>query len=200
MRDNHRMSSYDKSHFETLHSASVDPWNTFTSEYEREKRARLLDMLPHKSWQHAVELGCSVGRLTNDLSAIAQKVLAIDGSEIAIDIARTNLRDCGNVELRLAVLPTDLPDKSFDLIVISEILYFVSRADIVTTAHWTASQVSEGAICALVNYLGDTQTEIMGMEAADIFIAAAFSSDCKHQRYDSEIYRIDIITQNDTAK
>ena len=77
--------------------------------------------------QTGFEPGCSIGVLTERLARICDQVEAMDISPTAV--ARTRDR-CGllqNVTVSHGALPVDLPTGYFDLIVLSEIGYYLSR-------------------------------------------------------------------------
>ena len=80
--------------------------------------------------------------------------------------------------IRQAQIPRDWPPGRFDLIVISEVLYFFSPDDIARTAELAlANLASDGAIL-LVNWTGFTDTPTTGNQAAELFIALAAEREC----------------------
>ena len=58
------------------------------------------------------------------------QLLISDGSETAIKLARLRVASSPNVEATVAWLPADWPDGLFDLIVLSEWLYYVPVEDL----------------------------------------------------------------------
>jgi SAM-dependent methyltransferase len=115
--------------FERVHEDSDDPWDV-DSFYERRKRAVTLASLPDERYGRALEVGCSVGALAVDLARRCDHLLAIDGSQKAIDLATRRTADLDRVDVRLARIPDEWPDGRFDLVSISEVGYFLSRSEL----------------------------------------------------------------------
>src|SRR5262249_38508489 len=67
-----------------LHRHSADPWGVDSRWYERRKRDLLLSLLPQPWFEHALEVGCSTGALTESLAGRAEAVLGIDESPAAL--------------------------------------------------------------------------------------------------------------------
>jgi SAM-dependent methyltransferase len=119
-------------HFERLARASEDPWEYATSAYEQAKYRRTLMHLPERI-DSALELGCSVGVFTAMLAPRCGHLLAVDFSPTALAHARKRVGACDDVELRVALLPEEMPAGPFSTIVCSEILYY-----------WSPELVGEG--------------------------------------------------------
>lgn len=119
----------DTAHDDT-HRASDDPWRS-DSWYERRKRAVTLASLPRSSYRRVLEVGCSTGALTAELAERAQEVIALDISPAALKLAQARLADDprdnrGVVQWHRAAVPQDWPAGSFDLVVLSEVGYYLS--------------------------------------------------------------------------
>jgi hypothetical protein len=67
-------------------------------------------------------------------------------------------------------VPGDWPDGTFDLIVLSEVLYFLSPADIAAVADRAAGSLAPGGVVLLVNWRGRSDDPCTGEEAATLFI------------------------------
>jgi LmbE family N-acetylglucosaminyl deacetylase len=109
-----------------LHRTDEDPWRTASDWYEERKRAVTLAALPRRRFGRALEIGCSVGTLAADLATRCDALLALDASPAAVERARTRLRHLDHVEVRRADAVDDHPAGSFDLVVVSEVGYFLS--------------------------------------------------------------------------
>lgn len=109
-----------------LHAESSDPWDVENSWYERRKRALTLASLTRARYGTAVEVGCSVGRLAQDLAERVDRLVALDSSPAAVRVARSRLSGIGHVDVREATMPADWPDERPDLVVLSEVGYFLS--------------------------------------------------------------------------
>ena len=109
-----------------LHADDADPWGAESRWYEQRKRSLLLAALPRPRFTRALEVGCSTGVLTESLLGRAETLVATDSSPAALDLARERL--AGRADLRLMAAPQEWPEGSFDLVVISEVGYFLSPA------------------------------------------------------------------------
>jgi SAM-dependent methyltransferase len=114
----------DPASFEDLYRADEDPWGFATSPYEDAKYVRTVAALGDRRFTRGLELGCSIGVLTQRLAERCDRLIALDASPTAVARARERLGEREDVELAVAVIPEDLPAGPFDLIVASEILYY----------------------------------------------------------------------------
>ncbi|WP_129358399.1 bifunctional PIG-L family deacetylase/class I SAM-dependent methyltransferase [Rothia uropygioeca] len=115
--------------FDELHRFSEDPWETKSSWYEQRKRALTLAALPRPQYGTVLELGCSVGTLARDLLTRCNSVLAVDESADALARAR-DATVSDRIEWVRASVPEEWGEavlgRHFDLVVLSEIGYFLS--------------------------------------------------------------------------
>ncbi len=140
--------------FERLYQDSPDPWGYRTSDYEQAKYAATLKALPSSAHGLALEVGCSIGVFTGLLAARCEHVVAIDFSLSAIELARRNLAGVDNVDLLRASFPEDTPPGSWDLVVCSEILYYLQPAQLEDAIGWIRMQLSYGASVLVVSWRG----------------------------------------------
>lgn len=129
MNDSPEKKSLAPEYFENVYNANDDPWNFASSEYEAAKYAATLDALPENHYESAFEIGCSIGVLTAQLAAHCDSILAVDVNEKALNQARERCRDWSHVKFRLMQFPQGFPDKNFDLIIISEVGYYLDEKD-----------------------------------------------------------------------
>lgn len=115
-------------HFEALFRHSDDPWRFRTRWYEARKRALTLACLPAQRFAHGYEPGCANGELSAALATRCDRLLVSDGSARAVELAAARLAKLDNVQVIQAWLPQDWPQQRFDLIVISELGYFLDAA------------------------------------------------------------------------
>jgi SAM-dependent methyltransferase len=120
----------DSAYFDDMYAASPDPWGFETRWYERRKYAISLAMLPAERYAAAFEPGCSVGVFTEHLAGRCDSVLACDGARAAVRAARTRTSELDHVRVQHCALPRDWPEGTFDLIVLSELLYYFSDCDL----------------------------------------------------------------------
>ncbi len=116
--------------FDDLHQENDDPWSVMTAWFERRKRALTLAALPDEHYGRALEIGCSLGLLAGDLANRCDELVALDRSDVAVERARHRLRGVPNVQVEAAVVPRDWPSGTFDLVVVSEVGYFLSPLEL----------------------------------------------------------------------
>ncbi len=116
-------------YFDAMYARSPDPWQLADRWYERRKYAITMAMLPLPRYRHAYEPGCSVGVLTELLAARCDHVTATDVAEAALAATaeRLELGGCAaRVTLERGSLDEAWPTTDFDLIVLSEVAYYLN--------------------------------------------------------------------------
>jgi len=112
-------------YFEELYARYDDPWGFEVRWYERRKRALTLASLPAERYATGLELGCSIGVLTEGLAGRVDDLLAVDISDAALDRARARVGD--RARFARHDLRDGIPPGSYDLIVLSEVGYYLTR-------------------------------------------------------------------------
>jgi SAM-dependent methyltransferase len=148
------MAAPDVQRFQRLYDESPDPWGYRTSRYEQQKYAATLAALPDGPHGLCLEVGCSIGVFTGRLSARCEHVVAIDFSPSALKLARRQLHGASNVELVLARFPEQIPPGSWDLIVCSEVLYYLEPPALEEAIGWIADQLRCGTSVLAVSWRG----------------------------------------------
>ncbi|WP_413619539.1 class I SAM-dependent DNA methyltransferase [Gluconacetobacter sacchari] len=184
--------------FDRLYAGDIDPWNFRVSAYEKEKYRATVAVLPRSRYAVAIEAGCSIGELTRLLSHRCDRVIGIDVSSVALAEAARRNADRPNIAFHRGELPDAWPaDHPVDLLVLSEVLYFLSPEEIDALAERVAASWRRGGHCVLVNYLGPTAERLQGDEAADLFIgsmAARAGLRC-YVGLVKGLYRLDLLTR-----
>lgn len=188
------MSNYaDPGYFERLYQRDPDPWKFATSDYEREKYASTLAALPERRFSRCFEVGCSIGVLTRQLAGRCGALLGVDVSETALVQARARCADLAGVTIEAMAVPDAWPEERFDLIVFSEVLYYLGLPGIETAARRTLESLQSGGAVVLVNWRGATDGACTGEEAAALFTRAVSE---RLQVVSSRIadkYRVDLL-------
>jgi SAM-dependent methyltransferase len=142
--------------FEARYAANPDPWGFATRWYERRKYALTLAALPERRYRRAFEPGCSIGVLTAGLASRCDYLLAADGVDRALGQARARLAGLAHVEVARLVLPQDWPDGPWDLVVLSEIGYYLDGRDLAVLLDRAAQTMAAGATLLAVHWRGET--------------------------------------------
>jgi len=116
-------------YFDQVYAANNDPWDFTSSEYEAEKYAATLAALPGGNYNNAFEIGCSIGVLTEKLAERCDNLLAVDVSEKALEQAKKRCKNLSKVRLQIMQIPNKFPNEIFDLILISEVGYYLAPGD-----------------------------------------------------------------------
>jgi len=162
-------------YFEALYAADPDPWRFAESPYERAKYAATLAALPRPRYRNALELGCSIGVLTRALAPRCDRLLALGVAAAPLAAARARCADQPQVAFLEALLPRDWPADATgcDLILISELLYYLDAADVAALAGHLGRSLAPGGDLLLVHWTGPTDYPMSGNAAAELCIAAA---------------------------
>ena len=181
-------------YFESLYTADPDPWRFATSDYERGKYAATLAALPARRFPSGLEVGCSIGILTQQLALRCDSLLALDVAESALVQARAR---CPDVRFERRGVPDEWPPGRFDLVMFSEVLYYLDSAAIRETAMRALKALQPGGCILMVHYLGGTDYPRTGDEAAEEFTVASGLSPALQVR--EPLYRIDRLDQAATG-
>ncbi|HEX2942758.1 MAG TPA: class I SAM-dependent methyltransferase, partial [Rhodopila sp.] len=138
------------------------------------------------------EVGCSIGVLTRLLAAQCDSLLGVDIVEEPLAAARARCADQPWVRFQRLHVPQSWPDGQFDLIVLSEVLYFLSAADIDRCARHVAASLSPAGTVVLVNWLGQADDPTTGHEAAERFIASSGLPVIRQEQTSG--YRLDLLS------
>jgi len=187
--------SFGADYFDKLYADQADPWNFATSGYERRKYLHTLEALKwdRNRFRSALEVGCSIGILTRQLAAICHVLFAIDVAQTAVAKAKINCKDLRQVTIQRMRIPSEWPNRTFDLILFSEVLYFLGPDDIGLTADRSMDSIIPGGLILLVNWTGETNYPCSGDEAVERYLTA-FRDRAKAILYRRELsYRLDLL-------
>ena len=121
-------SMFGRHHFESLFAGGSDPWR-YTTAYEARKYEQTLSLLPSHPIGRALEIGCAEGHFTAALAARVDALVAADISSIALERAADRCAQRQNVSFMRLDLARDALPGGNDLIVCSEVLYYVGGVD-----------------------------------------------------------------------
>ena len=185
--------SLPPSYFDNLYSDNIDPWNFETSEYEANKYAATIAALPKAVYRNALEVGCSIGVLTQLLAEHCDSLLSIDVSEIALAKAQARCAKLPQVRFKLMGIPQEFPDDIFDLVLLSEVGYYLSQTDLLVAQQKIIEHLELGGHLLLVHWtLYAKDYPVSGDEVHEAFIKRT-EADLRHlgSRREAE-YRLDL--------
>jgi SAM-dependent methyltransferase len=146
------MSSLPTTYFDDVYRASSDPWSFETSPYEKAKYEATLAALSKNRYRNAFEIGCSIGVLSEMLAQRCDKLLAVDASELPLETARKRLAPYSQVTIRKMTIPNEFPDQQFDLILLSEVGYYLVLDDLKRARQLMIDHLEIGGHLLLVHW------------------------------------------------
>ncbi|HEX5115141.1 MAG TPA: bifunctional PIG-L family deacetylase/class I SAM-dependent methyltransferase [Pseudonocardiaceae bacterium] len=141
------------SRFAELYAADSDPWQVGDRWYERRKRALTMASLPSERYATAVEPACGTGVLTAALADRCDRVVAFDPVPAAVAAARARTAELANVVVTEGRLPGDLPPGPADLVVFSEILYYLDDDTFTVSVDAAVAALRPGGQLVAVDWL-----------------------------------------------
>ena len=112
---------------------------------------------------------------------------------MALEAARARNADHAHVTFRQGAVPADYPAGSFDLVLLSEVAYYLAAPDLERLADQVGASLRPGGTVVLVHWLGETDYPLTGDEAAELFCrrAASFAEAVTQER--NADYRLDVL-------
>jgi predicted TPR repeat methyltransferase len=141
--------------FEARYRAEGDPWLTLSDPGERAKARAALAACGDGPFDAVCDLGAGLGVLAAALAPRSRRLVALDAAPTAVAAAAERLARWPHAEARLAVLPDGLPAERFDLVVASEILYYLPPDDLDETLRRLDRALVPGGRVVAVHWLGD---------------------------------------------
>lgn len=179
--------SVARGQLEAIYDGTDDPWGFRTSPYERAKFAVTVAALPRVRYRSALELGCGNGELGRLIAPRCDRYTGLDAVETALAAARQAVPDGRFVQ---DFLPCALPEGHHDLVVLSEILYFLDAGGIDQTMAQIDRRWPEADIIC-VTWRGPSGNPLEG-EAALALALAATDRTARPARIEPR-YRIDVL-------
>lgn len=132
--------------FERMYADTDDPWGFRTRAYEVRKRAVTMACLPQQRFASAFEPGCSVGMLTEQLAGRCDRLLATDVVPEIVEVARAQVAAYPHVTVEVGAVPQDWPPGRFDLVVVSEVGYYLSSGQLAALAEQVRGSLTDDGV------------------------------------------------------
>lgn len=135
--------SLPPSYFDAVYAGAADPWGFGDRWYEERKRDLTLAALPARRYRRGLEPGCSIGVLSAGLARRCEVLVSTDVSAAALE--RAAARVPANVELRRWALGEPWSEGTFDLLVLSEVGYYLDAPALARALEGAVATLEEGA-------------------------------------------------------
>ncbi|BDB45453.1 MULTISPECIES: SAM-dependent methyltransferase [Mycobacterium] len=158
-----------------MYADAQDPWQLSSRWYEQRKYAITVALLPRSRYRHAFEPGCSIGALTTLLAARCERITAVDVAEAAVTGADARLREHGcrdRVSLSRGSLDERWPAGPFDLVVLSEVAYYLNADTLATVLRRECPRLAPGATVIAAHWRHPVADYPLTGDAAHAVIAA----------------------------
>lgn len=142
----------DAGYFERMYAHSRDPWSLATRWYDRRKYDLTLAALPRRRYRSGFEPACSIGILSEGLAQRCDALLCGDLIPEAVEQTRRRLAGRPHVRVERQALPGQWPRETFDLIVLSEVLYYFTDAELSTVLDRARDSLEPGGDLVAVHW------------------------------------------------
>lgn len=181
------------SYFDRMWSTGPDPWDHGGRFYEHRKYALTASVLSVERYHAAFEPGCATGILTALLAPRAERYLATDRHERAVEVTRQRVEALPHVAVRQGTIPDDWPDATFDLVVLSEVLYYLDAAGVSACLDRAAASTVGDAELVAVHFREPVVEHTLSGDAVHDLIAGhpAWRREVEHReaRFLLEVFR-----------
>ena len=148
-----------------------DPFGFDVHPEEQLKFDRTLEVCGEGPLGRVLELGCAVGTFTEVIAPRASDVLALDVSQSAVDQVLRRLSGHDNVRAVAMSIPDEFPDETFDLVVASDVLYYLPVPVLQRCVDRIEESLAPGGAFVSVHYVPRMGSVLNGDEAHDVVAA-----------------------------
>lgn len=166
----------------------TDPWKLDSSVYERRRLELISACLGRPRYGRVLEIGCATGQLSQLLATRADEVVGLDASERALAVARERT---DAVRWVLGAAPRDIPEERFDLVVLSEVGYFLDGPDLIATLRAVRRNLAPNGEIVVANWR--RPTEHIALDGPSVNRQAASALDLPlRARYEDADLSVDV--------
>src|SRR3954453_18426713 len=157
---------------ERFYAGGHDPFGFDSNPYEAAKFEDLVGVIGAGPFELPRGVGCSIGSCTGRLAPRCGELLATDISQVAVERAQHRLAGHPNVRVERRTIPGEMPDGQFDLIVCSDVLYYLPTWRLRRTLGLLAGRLTPGGAIVSLHWLGEHGAPVSGDEVHDLQEAA----------------------------
>ncbi|WP_293125888.1 SAM-dependent methyltransferase [Microcoleus sp. bin38.metabat.b11b12b14.051] len=172
--------SVPSSFFDETFQGSPDPWEYTSNFYEISKFRATIRALPKLQFKNALEIGCAIGVITQQLAPKCDRLLSVDCSEVGLEEARKRCANLPQVQFEKMQIPQQFPTKKFDLILFSEIGYYLTTEDLRETQEKIIESLLPGGYLLIVHYRFPVETFILNGEIVHNSFLQNYTKYLKH--------------------
>ncbi len=145
-------SPIDLAGFAAKFAGDDDPWRTFTARDEAVKRAAILHAIGHRPVGRVLELASGNGSNSAAIARMALRLDATEGTREGVDLTARAVAAWPRACASLLVLPGRPPRLVYDVIVIAEILYYLSAREMARVAREMAARLRGDGTIVLAHH------------------------------------------------
>jgi SAM-dependent methyltransferase len=179
-----------------MYARDPDPWSFERRWYDRRKYQLTVAALRRARYRSGFEPACSIGVLSAVLAERCDRLLCTDLVDVAVEQARERLAGKENVTVRQAALP-EWPDGRYDLIVLSEVLYYLPDEHLATVIDGVRRSLVPGGDLVVVHWQHPVPQHRPGGEAHELLCAT--EGLVRVAGYTDPDFRLDVFTPTPAA-
>jgi SAM-dependent methyltransferase len=132
-------------------AGGADAWGYRGSDLHARRADLILAALPQPRFSRALEVGCAQGFLSERLAARCDRLIACDLSALAVRTARDACRAHPQAEFHEADIRGGFPGDGFDLLLFSDVLYYLAPREIDAVLAEAGAKSAPGAALVVAN-------------------------------------------------
>ncbi len=136
-----------------------DSWSYANDSTHLSRLQRILNVLSPLEGKKVLELGCAEGFITQAIAQHAQQVTACELSPLAAERTRT-LCDGLPVKVIAGDIRRCLPEERFDLILASDVFYYLTRDELVQVTRALAKRANADCRLVMANEWNTSYTQL----------------------------------------
>lgn len=185
------MKRLDDGYFERVYAAGHDPWGFETRWYEARKYQLTMAALPRQRYRRAFEPGCAIGVLSAQLAARCDALHATEPMAAIAARAAERLTPWPSARVEVGALPEHWPNGTFDLVVASEVLYYLTADGLDDVVAELRGRLEPGGNLVAVHWRLETDYPLTGDAVHERLAATPFLErrlTCSEREFRLEVF------------